>query len=237
MSKIKCILLDDELSSLTYLRMLCEQLPFVEVVKCFNSPVNLIDECNLHDYDICLLDIHMPEINGLEVAKALNNKFVIFVSAHSEYAVDAYELEAIDFIKKPVTQERLEKSLVRAHKLITEKGSVKNYFTWNTNLGKSIIFFDEILCSVTSDIDKRDKLAYLKDDRVLLLKNITNDKLLSFLPKEHFIQVNKAEIISRLSIQAHLSDEIILKIKHPTKKQFTVALGDAFRKDFQIWIK
>ncbi|MGZ4035980.1 MAG: LytR/AlgR family response regulator transcription factor [Bacteroidia bacterium] len=237
MLKIKCILLDDELSGLTYLRMLCEQLPFVEVVKCFNSPSDLVEGFNSLDFDICLLDIHMPGLNGLEVAKALKNKYIIFVSAHPEYAIDAYELEAIDFIKKPVGKERLEKALTRAHKLITEKGSAKNYFSWNTNLGKSIIFFDEILCILTSDIDKRDKLAYLKDDRVLLLKNSTIDKLLSILPKENFIQVNKAEIISKVAVQAHLSDEVILKIKHPSKKQFTVTLGDAFRKAFQEWIR
>ena len=237
MLKIKCILLDDELSGLTYLRMLCEQLPYVEVVKCFDSPSDLIKESDTLSFDICLLDIHMPGINGLEVAKALESKYIIFVSAHPEYAVDAYELEAIDFIRKPVVQERLEKALVRAHKLITEKGNVKNYFTWNTNLGKSIIFFNEILCIVTSDIDKRDKQMYLKDDRVLLLKNITIDKLLSLLAKENFIQVNKAEIISKTAVEAHSSDEIILKIKHPSKRQFTVTLGDPFRKSFQAWIK
>ncbi|MCW3085407.1 MAG: two-component system response regulator [Bacteroidetes bacterium] len=237
MLKIKCILLDDELPGLTYLRMLCEQFPFIEVVKCFDSPLNVIEEFKTLEFDLCLLDINMPGLSGLEVAQVLKDKYIIFVSAHPEYAADAYDLEAIDFIKKPVAKERLEKALNKAYKLITEKESRKTYFSWNTNQGKSMLFFDELLYINTSEIDKRDKLAYLKDDQTLLLKNISIEKLLSLLPSGEFIQVNKAEIVSKKTIQSHAADEITLKIKHPSKKQFVVTLGDSFRKNFQDWLR
>ncbi len=237
MLKIKCIILDDELPGLTYLRMLCEQFPFVEIVKCFNSPLNLVEEFETIDFDVCLLDINMPDLSGIEIAQLLKNKHIIFVSAHPEYAVTAYDLEAIDFIKKPVVKERLEKALVKAHRLVTEKNMQKNYFSWNTNQGKSIIFFDEIALISTSEIDKRDKQVYLKENKILLLKNITIEKLLAILPSSDFIQVNKAEIISKQSVLAHTSDEITLRINHPTKKQFNITLGESFRRNFQEWLK
>jgi two-component system LytT family response regulator len=237
MQKIQCILLDDELPGLKYLQILCEEISFVKVIKCFDSPVKLIEEFKNYEFNVCLLDINMPGLNGLEVAKALKNKYIIFVSAHPEYAVNAYDLEAIDFIKKPVEKERLEKALNKAHKLISEKNISKEYISWNTNLGKSIIFFDELLFITTSPGDKRDKRAYLKDDKTILLKNITIEKLLSELPALAFIQVNKGEIISRKIIQSHTADEITLKIKDASQRQISITLGDAYRKFFQSWVK
>ena len=236
MSKIKCVILDDELPSLTYLRMLCEQFPFIDIVKCFDSSPQFVEESKKTDFDICLLDINMPGINGVEVAKGLKNKYIIFVSAHSEFAVDAFELEAIDFIKKPVVKERLEKALTKAYKLIIEKPVVTDYFNWNTNLGKSIIFFDEIEYISTSDIDKRDKVVYMNDNRILLLKNITIEKLISILPSSYFMQVNKGEVLSKRAVQAHSANGITIKTKDSSRKQPTIAIGEAYRKSFLDWI-
>jgi DNA-binding LytR/AlgR family response regulator len=236
MSRIRCVILDDELPGLTYMKMLCEQFPFVEVVKCFNSPKLFISEIDNIDFDVCLLDINMPEISGLEIAKKIQGKFVIFASAHSEFAVDAYDLEAIDFIKKPIAKDRLEKALLKVHRLIKDKPVVKNYFSWNTNLGKSIIFFEEINYITTSDIDKRDKRTYLNDEQALLLKNITMEKLLSFLPADQFIQINKSEIISKRAVVAHSANEVILKFNNPSSRKSNLSIGEAFRKSFQDWI-
>ena len=213
--------------------MLCEQLPFVEIQRCFNSPEEFLRSYKDLNFDVCLLDINMPNINGIEIAQLLKDKQVIFTSAYPEFAVNAFEIEALDFIKKPVTKERLEKTLLKAQKLIDQSGS-KTAFSWNTNIGKSTIYFSEILYVSTSEIDKRDKVLYLQNDNELILKNITIDKLLTLLPKKDFIQVNKAEIVTKKIIQAYTADEIVLKL---TGKNKTVLnLGDSFRKSFIEWL-
>jgi len=219
--------LDDELPGLTYLKMLCEQLGTVEVVRCFSSPSAFLLEQDKLDFDVCLLDINMPDINGIEVARSLKNKPVIFTSAYPEFAVNAFEIEALDFIKKPVTKERLEKALHKAEKNIREE---KNFFTWNSNLGKSAIYFDDILYITTSEIDKRDKVLHLQDNSELILKNITIDKLLSLLPSSRFLQVNKSDVITKKAIQAYTADEIVLKTK------VTLNLGESYKKGFTSWI-
>lgn len=228
--------MDDELPGLTYLRMLCEQFTYVNIVKCFNSSQQFVEEVKTMDFDVCLLDINMPGVNGLEVAHGLKNKYIIFVSAHPEFAVDAFELDAIDFIKKPVVKDRLEKALAKAYRLIIEKPQDKVHFSWNTNIGKSIIFFEEIAYVYTSDIDKRDKVACMTDGKNLLLKNITIEKLMSFLPSETFMQINKSEVISKKSVQAHSANEVTLKIKDISQKQAVVSIGEAYRKPFHEWI-
>jgi two-component system, LytTR family, response regulator len=225
-SKIRCVILDDELPGLAYLKMLCEQLG-VEVVRCFNSPASFLNEKDKFDFDVCLLDINMPDINGIEVAQQLQNKPVIFTSAYPEFAVNAYEIEALDFIKKPVTRERLEKALHKAEKTLSEE---KKFFTWNSNLGKSAIQFDDILYITTSEIDKRDKVVHLQNENELILKNITIDKLLSLLPASRFLQVNKSDIITKKAVQAYTADEVVLKTKG------TLNLGESYRKSFLSWM-
>lgn len=232
-SKIKCIILDDELPGLTYLKMLCEQLSFIEVERCFSSPELFLKEYKNIHFDVCLLDINMPDVNGIEIAQLLQDKQVIFTSAYPEFAINAFEIEACDFIKKPVTKERLEKALAKAQKQVTE-GQEKTFFTWNTNMGKSTIYFEEILYISTSGIDKRDKVVHLKNNDELILKNITIEKLLSLIPQKQFTQVNKADIVSRKAIQAYTADEIVLKI--PGKTKSVLSLGDSFRKNFTAWV-
>jgi two-component system, LytTR family, response regulator len=238
-SKIKCLILDDELPGLTYLRMLCEQLPFAEVVRCYSQPKKFLEEFSQLTFDVCLLDINMPGITGIEIAQQMKDKPVIFISAHPEFAIDAFELEAIDFIRKPVTRARLEKALLKIQKRLLEQNESqkkKDYFTWNTTQGKSTIYFNEIFYITTSPQDKRDKLAFLATNQQLLIKNITIDKLLELLPVEDFRQVNKSDIVSKKAVQAFTSEEIILKLNVPEKPKFSIALGDIFRKTFTEWM-
>ena len=86
--------MDDELLGLSFLKLICEQIPDIEVVKAFNHPKTFISEYAKYDFDFCILDIEMPEINGLEVAKHLQEKPIIFTTAYSEFAADAYDLNA-----------------------------------------------------------------------------------------------------------------------------------------------
>lgn len=95
-TKIKCLLLDDELPGLTLLKMLCEQQPELEVIKAFNSPVTLLQEAPNLDFDLLITDIEMPGMNGLQVADALKGKAIIFTTAYKNFAVDAFDRDAID---------------------------------------------------------------------------------------------------------------------------------------------
>ena len=73
-SILKCILVDDEILGLKYLKMLCEQIDDIEVVKAFVDPELFINELDNLEFDFCILDIEMPKINGLQVANLLQNK-------------------------------------------------------------------------------------------------------------------------------------------------------------------
>jgi DNA-binding LytR/AlgR family response regulator len=229
--------LDDELLGLSFLKIICEQLPDIEVVKAFNNPTVFIAEFENYDFDFCILDIEMPEINGLQVAKIVGNKPIIFTTAYTEFAADAYDLNAIDYIRKPVKVERLQQAISKVRLLFTTQKTKPQLFQINTNKGKSIIFFDQLFSISTSEIDSRDNDATLTDGSTLVLKNISFEKLKLLLPPTDFVQINKKEMIATNSILSFTYDQILIKIPFYSEVEKKYVLSEVYRTDFILKVK
>jgi two-component system LytT family response regulator len=211
-TKIKCLLLDDELPGLTYLKMICEQIPGVEVVRAFNDPLKFINESKQIDFDLAIIDIEMPQLNGLEVAQLLAGKPVIFTTAYKEYAAEAFDLNAIDYIRKPIQKDRLEKAIQKAMEKLKSSRTGRLFVQLNTNKGRSLLFFEQLLFITSSVADKRDKIARLENGEELLLKNISFSRLLAVLPEKDFCRINKKEIIALKIVAFFTRDEITTTI-------------------------
>ncbi len=227
------MLLDDELPGLTYLKMLCEQIPELEVVKAFNNPEVFLKEIDSLEFDLCILDIEMPGMSGLSVAKLLNGKPVIFTTAYKEYAIDAFDLNAIDYIRKPVQKERLEvaiqKAIIRIEKQLQK---VKNFISLNSDKGRVSLYFDQLLYVTISEFDSRDKLAILENGSKFVLKNISFEKLLLDLPKSKFCRINKKDVIALKIVQHYTADEVTTGIQLPSGKSLTLPLSEVYRSEF-----
>lgn len=231
-TKLKCLLLDDELPGLTYLKMLCEQIPELEVVKAFDNPEKLIAEMDHLDFDLCITDIEMPGIDGLSVANLLRDKMVIFTTAYKEYAADAFDINAVDYITKPVKKERLQKAIDKARERLDKKPSDKKFVHLNTDKGKALLFFDQIQYIHPAESDSRDKIVLLKDESTILLKNITYTKLLGQFPKTDFCRINKKEIIAMAVVKFFAHDEITTNIVEKNGRSKVLFLSDIYRADF-----
>jgi len=231
-TKLRCLLLDDELPSLTYLKMLCEQIPELEVIRAFNNAVLFLKETPELEFDLCILDIEMPDFNGLQVANALKGKPVIFTTGYKEYAAEAFDLDAIDYVRKPIKLERLQLAVQKAI-LRTDKGSApKNYIQLNTDKGKTLIFPDHIGYIRSSETDSRDKMVYVQDNATVLLKNISFARLLDILPLGQFCQINKKELIAFSSVHFFSHDAITTNIVQTDGKPMVLFLSDTYRKGF-----
>ena len=236
-TKLKCLLLDDELPGLTYLKMLCEQIPELEVVKAFNRPdVFLVESAKL-DFELCVLDIEMPQINGIEVANLLRDKLIIFTTAHKEYAADAFDLDAVDFVRKPIQLERLQKAVQKAIKQLKDTKHNRIFVRLNTDKGKSLIYFDQLCYIKASDIDSRDKDVLLKDGSKICLKNISFEKLQTVLPPNTFCRINKQEIISIDIVQHFSFDQITSTISGEQNKPQMFYLSEVYRNVFLEKVK
>lgn len=212
--------------------MLCEQIPELEVVKAFDNPEKLLSEIKNLDFDLVITDIEMPGMDGLSVANLLKDKMVIFTTAYKEYAVDAFDIEAIDYITKPVKKERLQKAVVKALEKINKKASNKKFTQLNTDKGKALLFFDQIIHIQPSESDSRDKEVLMKDGNTILLKNITFAKLLSQLPKADFCRINKKDIVAMNAVKFFAHDEITTTILDKNGKNLILFLSDIYRSDF-----
>lgn len=229
--------MDDELLGLSFLKLICEQIQDIEVVKAFNNPSVFIAEFENYDFDFCILDIEMPEINGLQVAKLIGNKPVIFTTAYTEFAADAYDLNAVDYVRKPVKVERLQQAISKVKLLFSTQKTKRQSFQINTNKGKSIVFFDQLFSISTSEIDSRDKDARLTDGSSLVLKNISFEKLKQLLPPTEFIQINKKEMIATNFILSFTYDQILVKVPFDNDSQKKYVLSEVFRTDFILKVK
>ena len=236
-TKLKCLLLDDELPGLTYLKMLCEQIPQLEVVKAFNQPDVFLSECVNLDFDLCILDIEMPQINGIQIAELLRHKLVIFTTAHKEYAADAFDLDVVDFVRKPIELERLHKAVRKAIKQLNDAKHSKKFIHLNTDKGKSLIVFDQLCYIRSSAIDSRDKDVLLNDGSKICLKNISFEKLQTILPPNKFCRINKQEIIALEIVQHFSFDQITSTIPGEQNQPQLFYLSEVYRNTFLEKVK
>jgi len=237
-TKIRCLLLDDELPGLTMLKMLCEQMPELEVVKAFNDPRILLQEESKLEYDLLITDIEMPGMNGLQVADALKGKAIIFTTAYKNFAVDAFDRDAVDYVVKPVKQERLHQAVLKVAGRIA-KPVVKEpkQIQLNTDRGKARIAHDKIFCMMTSKIDSRDKILILNDGAKITAKNASFEKLLEMLPQNEFCRINKTTIIALKHVQFYAHDIVTADIQLPDGTHYTFPLSEIYRTDFVKKVK
>ncbi|HET6558164.1 MAG TPA: response regulator [Prolixibacteraceae bacterium] len=231
-TKLRCLLLDDELPGLAYLKLLCEQMPEVEVVRAFNDPVIFMKEFPVLEFDLCILDIEMPGINGIELAGMLNDKAVIFTTAYKEYATDAFDLNAIDYVIKPVKFERLKQAVNKAVLWLQKQDKVRKHAWLITNKGKTLVYFDQLAYIKTSEVDSRDKIAYLTTHSTLQLKNISFKQLTALLPRDHFCRINKKELIAMNCVHYFSGDQVTTNLQIQDHRPLVLTLGEAFRGEF-----
>lgn len=228
---LRCILLDDDLNGLEYLRLLCGHIGGVQVVKCYNDPQRFLGEEAELDYDVALLDIDMPGLDGLQVAARLQGRPVIFTTAHERFAADAFDREALDFIRKPITRERLERGLAKAREQVAHQTRSAGMITVMTDRGRTLVRTIDIRWITTPDQEKRDKLMYLTTGLVLRLKTISLDQLMALLPATGFARPNRSDIVALDAVLLIAGDMLHLKSASPDGAVVR-PLGAAYREAF-----
>ncbi len=115
---LRTLIVDDEPLAVERMQVICSRLESIRVVGTASDGAQALRLIEALQPDLVLLDMTMPEIDGISVAKALSRKAerpaVVFVTAHDNYAVEAFDLDAVDYVLKPVKPERLERAVARA---------------------------------------------------------------------------------------------------------------------------
>ncbi|HCP14548.1 MAG TPA: hypothetical protein DIT32_01995, partial [Peptococcaceae bacterium] len=120
---ISAILVDDELPALEELAYFLREQGDFNVIDVYTDPVKALSQIVLDEPDVVFLDINMPEMDGFTLAEQLlklrRRPLIVFVTAYDQYAVQAFSLNAVDYVLKPILKERFEKTLDRLRSLIS----------------------------------------------------------------------------------------------------------------------
>ncbi len=112
---IRCITIDDEPLALKQIASYIEKTPFLQLVSTCESAIEALEVLQNESVDLMFVDINMPDLNGLDLVKSLNNPpKVIFTTAYSEYAIDGFKVEALDYLLKPISYSDFLKSANKA---------------------------------------------------------------------------------------------------------------------------
>jgi DNA-binding LytR/AlgR family response regulator len=212
--------------------MLCQQIPELEVVKAFTEPEKLLREASTLDFDLCILDIEMPKMSGMRVAQLLKDKLTIFTTAYKKYAADAFDVNAVDFVPKPVTKDRLQVAVRKAIGRKKAKEQERQTVQFNTDKGRALIDASDIAYITTSEVDSRDKVAVMHGHGSIVLKNISFETLLSVLSEREFCRVNKKQVIALKIVSSFAFDEIVTTLAQ-SGKPLRISLSEAYRQNFQ----
>jgi two-component system LytT family response regulator len=225
--KLKCLIVDDEPNAVNLLALYVSKVPYLELSTVFYNSLDVITYTQNNKVDILFLDIQLPGIKGIDLIGILSqNIAVVFTTAYSQYAVESYERNAVDYLLKPITFKRfvqaVSKSIEKLNAISKEsQGTVKeNSYTF-VKSGKQVLRMDykNILYF---EGDKEYVRLVTKNEKVLLykrMKEMAND-----LP-DHFIRIHNSCIIN--------IDHIIkIEDNHVYISDKRLPISDSYRGDF-----
>ena len=191
---IRCIAIDDEPLALNIIEDYSAKIPFLQLLKTFTNPDEANEFLLENDVNLIFLDIEMPDVNGLQFYRSLTKKpLVIFTTAYSEYAVEGFNVDAIDYLLKPIDYDRFLKAVYKVNEY-TE-------FLSNQEMQMASIFLkvDYQLMKINlKEIDLIEGLddyirIHIKPKPVLTL--MTLKSLQAKLPATEFIRVHRSYIV------------------------------------------
>ncbi len=235
---MNCIIIDDEKSAVEILKEMVGRLPFLNLLKCFTNPFEGLEFIQSHPLDLVFLDVEMPVITGIELMKSLRNRpLVIFTAVDPKYAISGYDLDATDFLLKPLTFDRLLKGVNKAnqiHKFTELTGNTAGNHEKNSNLDFILvktgyntirIDLDDILyCEGLKDYIK----VHITGKTIVTLNSLK--KFEELLPDDRFVRVHKSFIISLAKIDSIQNNRIVIG-------KSIIPIGDNYKTKFNNKIR
>ena len=215
---LKVIIVDDEPLARKVIQKYCDDFPGIEVIEQCKDALEAMQILQTQSIDLVFLDINMPKISGIDFVKSLSKKpMIIFTTAYPEYAVEGFELEAVDYLVKPIEFDRFIKAVNKCMALKNTASTTPSSETLFVKSDRKLIklSLDEILyVQAYGDYIK----IHTKDKTILSKDKLSNIE--QSLPQNTFIKVHRSYIV-------HLNAIDYLEGKHVKIKDAIIPISDS----------
>jgi two-component system LytT family response regulator len=235
---INCIIVDDEQHAIDILIHYVKQTPYLNLVGTFTNPIEALQSINEEKVDLAFLDIQMPELSGMDFIKAINGKVkIVLTTAYSEFAIESYELDVVDYLLKPIRLPRFLQAVQKVMKEIDDTHAEKHtiadaeddyIFVKTESKGK-------LLKINLDDIDyiegMKNYVAIYRGGQKTLVYTSMKD-LEERLSRKQFIRVHKSFIIPIAKITGIEGN--MLRLKNVTSE---ILIGENYKADLMEIIR
>lgn len=227
---MRCIIVDDEPIARKGIKKLVDQISQLELLDNFNNAETASEYILANEVDLIFLDINMPGINGIEFARTIpKHTLIIFTTAYSEYALDSYEVDAIDYLVKPIDPTKFRKAVDKAityHSLLMEEEDkrVENVEDEYIFVKSDRRFFKVNLRDILFIEGLKDYvIIQLDGQRIITRMNVKN--MHDMLPKNIFLRINRSYIVNKNQIDSFDNNDVFIKT-------YEIAIGNSYRDSF-----
>src|SRR5574344_1250598 len=206
MKNITCIIIDDEPLAIKLLENFVERTPVLTFIASYTDSVKALAALKSNPVDLVFLDIQMPDMDGMELSRMVPaDTRVIFTTAFKDYAFDSYEVNALDFLLKPI----------RYNKFVAAVDKAKQWFAMAADTNKSVTELNSIFIRVDGElrrvsIDAIEYVSgmsdyvmfYLSGEKKPLITHLTMKSVEDVVPKNNFMRVHRSYIIALNKIRS-----------------------------------
>lgn len=228
---LKTVIVDDEPLAIEVIQSYCLSLSEIDLRGCFTSPVEAMTFINANEVDLVFLDIEMPMLSGIELVETFRHRpQIIFTTAYPEFALDGFELDACDYLIKPVSYKRFLKAVSKAMKLLpatftetpkTTETPEKSYIFVKSEYESLKVFADEI--TYVESLRDYLKINLSSGKSILTLSNFKN--LLEKLPEATFVRVHNSYVVNIDCINSIQRNRILIGNNR-------IPISDTYKKAF-----
>jgi len=212
--KIRALIVDDEPTAREILKTHLQAIPFVNVLDEFKNATEALEYLKINPVDLIFLDINMPGVSGLSFAKLIQKEVkIIFTTAHREYAVEGFELEAVDYLLKPISFDRLLQAVYKCTSGKAEKLQ-RNQPTQTDITTNDFVFVRADRKMIKIDFEDLIYVESLSDYIKIHTHretHVTRETISNFeskLPPDQFLRIHRSFIVAASAIKAYTAEHI-----------------------------
>lgn len=230
--KLKCVAIDDAPFSLDLIRIYAERMPELQLIQTFEDAIAGAEFLKHNPVDLLFIDINMPDISGLDLVRSLKEKpLIVFTTAYKNYAFEGFELEALDYLLKPIEFDRFAKAVHKAVDYVALRKqpvsqAAESFFVYSGY--QAVQINPAEICYIES---LKNYLHIHLDNEEMVTTAMPLKKILEKLPPDQFLRIHRSYVVPMAKVKSILNRKVLIP------SGISLPIGDSYAQVVQNWKK